>query len=99
VAGQAPIPSGALWLAFCDDNDIGRGVFDAVAHGQLWGFSLGGSGRAEVSLTGNPAYTNCRVVGRGEQALAAWELLTDAALDVSMTQGAPAVEPDPRSGQ
>jgi hypothetical protein len=86
VAGQAPIPSGVVCLAFCDDNDIGRSVFEAVACGELWAFSLGGNGRAEISLTGKPAYTNCRVVGSGTDALSAWELLT-ATPDVSMTRG------------
>ena len=69
VDGSSPIPSGVLCLAELDDNDIGRGVFDAVARGQLWGFSFGGNGRAEISLTGDPAYTNCRVVGWGADAL------------------------------
>ena len=59
-----------------------RGVFEAVARGELWGLSLGGNGRAEISLTGMPAYTNCRVVGWGVDALAAWELLTGVALGV-----------------
>jgi hypothetical protein len=42
------MPSGVLCLAELDDNDIGRGVFDAVAYGQLWAFSLGGNGKAEA---------------------------------------------------
>jgi hypothetical protein len=50
----------------------------------LWAFSLGGNGKAEVSLTDRPAFTNCRVVGWGAGALAAWKLLTET-LDVSMT--------------
>jgi hypothetical protein len=57
-------------------------VSDAVVRGDLWAFSLGGNGRAEVSLTGKPAYTNCRVVGWGPDALTSWELLTGAALGV-----------------
>jgi hypothetical protein len=82
VDGAPPIPSGVLCLAFCDDNSIGRSVFEAVTRGDLWAFSLGGNGRAEVSLTGKPAYTNCRVVGWGPDALTSWELLTGAALGV-----------------
>jgi len=73
VDGPPPIPSGVLCLAELDDNDIGRSVFAAVARGQLWAFRLGGNGRAEVSLTGNPAFRNCRVVGWGADALATWE--------------------------
>jgi hypothetical protein len=76
VEGSPPIPHGVLCLAECADNDIGHSVFEAVARGELWGFSLGGNGRAEISLTGKPAYTNCRVVGWGTDALRAWELLT-----------------------
>jgi hypothetical protein len=64
---------------------VWRGVFEAVACGELWAFSLGGNGKAEVSLTDRPAFTNCRVVEWGAHALAAWELLTGAP-DVS-TQG------------
>ena len=56
-------------------------MFDAVARGELWAFSLGGNGKAEVSLTDCPAFTNCRVVGWGMEAHGAWELLTEAALD------------------
>jgi hypothetical protein len=63
VDGPPPIPSGVLCLVELDDNDIGRGVFDAVAGGELWAFSLGGNGKAEVSLTDRPAFTNCRIVG------------------------------------
>jgi hypothetical protein len=81
VDSAPPIPSGIVCLAFCDDNSIGRGVFEAVARGDLWAFSLGGNGTAEVSLTGRPAYENCRVVGYGWEALAAWELLTERAPD------------------
>ena len=75
-----------LCLAELDENDVGLDVFEAVVRGQLWAFSLGGNGRAEISLTGKPAYTNCRVVGSGTDALSAWELLT-ATPDVSMTRG------------
>jgi hypothetical protein len=50
-------------LVELDDNEIGRGVFDAVARGQLSAFSVGGNGRAAISLTGNPAFRNCRAVG------------------------------------
>jgi len=82
VDGAAPVPTGVLCLAFCDDNSIGRSVFEAVVRGDLWALSLGGNGRAEISLTGKPAYTNCRVVGWGMDALRAWELLTGAALGV-----------------
>ena len=46
------MPSGVLCLAVLDDNDIGRGVFDAVAYGQLWAFSLGGNGKAEGAALG-----------------------------------------------
>jgi hypothetical protein len=81
VDGAPPVPSGVLCLAFCDHNSIGRSVFDAVARGDLWAFSLGGNGTAEVSLTGRPAYMNCRVVGWGAAALSAWELLTAASPD------------------
>ena len=63
--GAPPIPTGVLCLAFCDDNSIGHGVLEAVTRGDLWAFSLGGNGTAEVSLTGRPAYANCRVVGWG----------------------------------
>lgn len=66
--------------------EIGLGMLDAVVRGELWAFSLGGNGKAEVSLTDRPAFTNCRVVGWGASALAAWELLT-ATPDASMTQG------------
>jgi hypothetical protein len=82
VDDPSPIPSGVLCLVELDDNDIGRGVFDAVACGELWAFSLGGNGKAEVSLTDRPAFTNCRVVGWGAEALRAWELLAGAALGV-----------------
>jgi hypothetical protein len=82
VDGPPPIPSGVLCLCELDDNDIGRGMFDAVIGGELWAFSLGGNGKAEVSLTDRPAFTNCRVVGWGMEALAAWDLLTEAALGV-----------------
>jgi hypothetical protein len=82
VDGPPPIPSGVLCLVELDDNDIGRGVFDAVARGELWAFSLGGNGKAEVSLTDHPAFTNCRVVGWGKDALSSWELLTGLALGV-----------------
>jgi hypothetical protein len=41
-----------LCLAELDDNDIGRGVADAVAYGQLWAFSLGGKGKAEGAALG-----------------------------------------------
>jgi hypothetical protein len=82
VDGAPPVPSGVLCLAFCDDNSIGRSVFEAVARGDLWALSLGGNGKAEVSLTGKPAYTNCRVVGLGPDALTSWEPLTGAALSV-----------------
>ena len=82
VDGPPPIPSGVLCLVELADNDIGRGVLDAVARSELWAFSLGGNGKAEVSLTDRPAFTNCRVVGFGADALAAWELLTGAALGV-----------------
>jgi hypothetical protein len=34
---------------------MGQGVFNAVARGQLWAFSLGGNGRAVIRLTGTPA--------------------------------------------
>jgi hypothetical protein len=50
-------------LVELDDNEIGRGVFDAVARGQLSAFRVGGKGRAAISLTGNPAFRNCRAVG------------------------------------
>ena len=79
VDGVPPVPYGVLCLAFCDQSSIGRSVFEAVARGDLWAFSLGGNGTAEVSLTGRPAYTNCRVVGWGTDALRAWELLTQTA--------------------
>jgi hypothetical protein len=79
-----------LCLVELDDNDIGRGVFDAAARGQLWAFSLGGNGKAEVSLTDRPAFTNCGVVGWAADALAAWELLTGAAPDIQAA--APATE-------
>jgi hypothetical protein len=82
VNGPSPIPSGVLCLVELDDNEIGRGVFDAVASGELWAFSLGGNGKAEVSLTDRPAYTNCRVVGWAGDAVRAWELLSGAALSV-----------------
>jgi hypothetical protein len=82
VDGPPPIPSGVLCLVELDDNDIGRSVFEAVACGDLWALSLGGNGKAEVSLTDRPAFTNCRVVGWDEAALRAWELLTGAALGV-----------------
>jgi hypothetical protein len=82
VDGSPPIPSGVLCLAELDDNDIGRGVLDAVGRGDLWALSLGGNGKAEISLTDRPAFTNCRVVGWGADALGAWELLTGAALGV-----------------
>jgi hypothetical protein len=45
-------------------------------------FSLGGNGKSEVSLTDFPAFTNCRVVEWGAEALAAWELLAGAELGV-----------------
>jgi hypothetical protein len=45
VTGPPPIPSGVLCLVKLYDNDIGRGVFEAVACGELWAFSLGGNGR------------------------------------------------------
>jgi hypothetical protein len=79
VDGSPPIPSGVLCLVELDDNYIGRGVLDAVGRGELWAFSLGGNGKAEVSLTDRPAFTNCRVVGWGASALAAWKLLTEQA--------------------
>jgi hypothetical protein len=82
VDGSPPVPYGVLCLAQSDDNDIGRGVHADVASGELWGFSLGGNGRAEVSLTSRPAYTSCRVVGWGATALSAWNLLTGAAPDI-----------------
>ena len=87
VDGPAPIPSGVLCLAELDDNDIGRGVFEAVARGQLWAFSLGGNGKSEVSLTSRPAYTSCRVVGWGAAALSAWELLTATPRRVDDSRG------------
>jgi hypothetical protein len=62
VDGPPPIPSGVLCLAELDANDVGLGVFEAVARSQLWAFSLGGNGRAEISLTGNSAFRNCRVL-------------------------------------
>jgi hypothetical protein len=71
-----------LCLVELDDNEIGRGVLDAVARGELWAFSLGGNGKAEVSLTDRPAFTNCRVVGWGADALGVWELLAGAVLGV-----------------
>jgi hypothetical protein len=52
-----------LCLVELDDNDISRGLFGSVTRGELWAFSLGGNGKAEVSLTDRPAFTNCRVVG------------------------------------
>jgi hypothetical protein len=76
VDGRAPIPAGVVCLAEVADNDVGRSVLSAVARGQLWGLSLGGDGRPEISLTNRPAFTNCRVVGYGAAALTAWELLT-----------------------
>lgn len=82
VDGSPPIPGGVLCLVELDDNEIGRGVLDAVVRAELWAFSLGGNGRAEVSLTDRPAFMNCRVVGCGPDALSAWELLTGAALAV-----------------
>jgi hypothetical protein len=82
VNGPPPVPSGVLSLVELDDNGIGRGVLDAVVRGELWAFSLGGNGRAEVSLTDRPAFTNCRVVGWGARGLSAWELLTGAVLGV-----------------
>ncbi len=60
--GAPPVPSGLVRLAFCDDNRIGRSVFEAVARSDLWAFSLGSNGTAEVSLTGSQAYT--KVLGR-----------------------------------
>jgi hypothetical protein len=83
------MPSGVLCLAQCDENDIRRSVHAAVASGQLWGFSLGGNGRAEVSLTSRPAYTGCRVVGWGATALSAWNLLTGAAPEIPGAQAWP----------
>jgi len=65
VDGPPPIPSGVLCLAESDEIDVGLDVFEAVARGQLWAFSLGGNGRAEISLTGNSAFRNCRAVGWG----------------------------------
>lgn len=82
VDGPPPIPSGVLCLVELDDNELGRGVLDAVARGEWWAFSLGGNGKAEVSLTDSPAFTNCRVVGWGTNALSTWELLTGVALGV-----------------
>jgi hypothetical protein len=82
VDGSPPIPSGVLCLVELDDNDIGHGVFEAVARAELWALSLGGNGKAEVSLTDRPAYANCRVVGWGVYALSTWELLTGVALGV-----------------
>lgn len=55
-------PGSVPCLFELDDNDIGRGVFDAVARDELWAFSLGGNGKAEVSLTDRPAFRDCRVV-------------------------------------
>jgi hypothetical protein len=86
VQGEPPIPHGVLCLAFCNDDAIGYGVFDAVARGQLHSFSLGGNGRAEVSLTAKPAFTNCRVVGYGKAAISVWELLTGARPDIPGVQ-------------
>ena len=67
VDGPPPIPSGVLCLAELDENDVGLDVFEAVVRGQLWAFSLGGNGRAEISLTGNPAFQELpsRGMGRG----------------------------------
>jgi hypothetical protein len=87
VDGLPPIPSGVLCLCELADNDIGRGVFDSVACGELWAFSLGGNGKAEVSLTDRPAFTNCRVVGWAANALAAWKLLTEAARNDAAAPG------------
>jgi hypothetical protein len=60
VDGPPPIPSGVLCLAELDENDVGLDVLEAVARGQLWAFS-----RAEISLTGHPAFRNCRAVEWG----------------------------------
>ena len=72
-------------------NGIGLGVFEQVAIGELWGFSLGGNGVPEVSLTDRPAYASSRVVGCGPAALTAWELLTGTPAIDPAASGAPQV--------
>jgi hypothetical protein len=58
-------------------------VLAAVSSGQLWAMSLGGGGRAELSLTDAPAFRASRILGWGQAARAAWDLLV------------PGVAPDP----
>jgi hypothetical protein len=75
VNGPPPIPHGVLCMAELDDTPLGLSIFAAIARDQLWGLSLGGDGRPEISLTDRPAYTNCRIVGWGEHARRSWNAL------------------------
>jgi hypothetical protein len=77
------IPSGVLAFAELDRSWVGLSVLAAVSSGQLWAMSLGGDGKAEVSLTDTPAFRTSRILGWGQAARGAWDLLV------------PAVAPDP----
>jgi hypothetical protein len=77
------IPSGVLCFAELDRGWLGLSVLSAVASGQLWAMSLGGNGNVEVSLTDAPAFRTNRILGRGQAARGAWDLLV------------PGVAPDP----
>jgi hypothetical protein len=76
VDGRPYTPHGLLMLAAVDQDELGDSVLQVVRDGQFTAFSLGGNGRPEVSLTDRPAYENARVVGIGQDAADAWELLT-----------------------
>jgi hypothetical protein len=64
------VPDPPHTVALLDVQD--PSVMAAVERGQLWGLSLG-PGCAEVSLTSDPAYTGCKVLGWGEAALEMWD--------------------------
>jgi hypothetical protein len=63
----APDPPHVAALLDVWDSSVVR----AVERGQLWGLSLGRA-CSEVSLTDRPAYSACRVLGWGPDALAVW---------------------------
>jgi hypothetical protein len=70
VDGPPPNRSGVLCLVELDNNDIRPWRVRDVARGELWAFSLGGNGKAEVSLTDRPAFT--KLPGSWGRACARW---------------------------
>lgn len=87
---QGSTPAGLLALVELDDTPWGRSLADEIRTGRVTGLSLGVDrlpGEVawpfELSICHDPAFENARIIGIGEPALSAWQLLAGERIDTT----------------